>query len=313
MTVTTQNCTELSVEAENLRRSSMSPETVRAYASHWNKFVDWCRSTGVKAIPTTTTTMANYLGTIPSDRSLSTITGIVSAIKKKHGWHREQIIGLPSVYEEVVDGFRREHPKVVHRAPPISLELLERTVPTIPETLVGTRNRAMLLLDFFTGFRRSEITSLLSEHVVVLPCGNLSVTLLQSKTNILPETLYVYRRSEEKASVCPVRAVEEWRRLSAITSGQLFRRFTPSGRMLDDGIQPAQFNKVLKQYFGTEFSGHSMRRGVATAMDTGGMSIPEISSRLRHKSTQTTMGYVEVNRGIQAAENMEKAFAKAKQ
>lgn len=239
---------------------------------------------------------------------MSTLHLIVAAIKHAHESRNLQIDGLPCVYSEVLAGFRRNNAHLVHRAPPIDLELLESVTSAIPSTAIGLRDKAMLLLSFFTGFRRREITSLQTEHVTILPDGNMETILLQSKTSALPETLYVQRRSEEKASVCPVRAVQEWRRIANITSGSLFRRFTPQGKVSPYGIDAQTFYMMVKKYFGKGYSGHSMRRGVATTMDQCGMSLPEISSRLRHKSTQTTMGYVEVNRGIQAAQKMEEAF-----
>lgn len=302
----------LSVAAEQLRRSSLAPRTLEQYLQRWDRFVEWCRSQGVSSLPASSTTIANYLGTIDSALSISTLTGIVAAIKYTHKRDRLQIEGPSDVYTEVIAGFQRSHPHIVNKAVPIELELFEQTMSTMFDTLMACRDRAMLSLAFFTAFRRSEIVSLQSEHVTVLPDGNLQVILLKSKTSVLPQTLYVSRRAEEKASSCPVRAVEEWRRRARITSGPLFRRCDSTGKPSECQLSSQSFDVVLKKYFGQQYSGHSMRRGVATTMDQCGMSLPEISSRLRHKSTHTTMGYIEINRGIQAAGNMEDAFAKGK-
>lgn len=304
----------LTPDAEALRQNSMAPSTLRAYGSAWTQFVNYCAFVGAPALPTHAAVVANYLSTINTDKSVSLVHLIVSAIKRRHDWDGLQIQGDLRLISSAMEGFKKSKARVVHKAAAIGIELLEKVVREIPRSLIGLRDRAMFLLNFYCGFRRSEVISLLSEHVTLLPDGNFEIVLLQSKTSDVPITMHVSRNQDSVDGVlCPVRAVEAWREAAGIFEGALFRSMSGCGTVNPRPIHVNAFNLRIKAYFGDDFSGHSFRRGLATTLNAGGMNLPEISTQLRHADTKTTMGYIQTATGLEAAENVQKAVAKKRQ
>lgn len=300
----------LSPEAEQLRQRVLAPETARVYSSLWRDFAEWCVRNGCPVLPTQSNVVVNYLSTIPIQRSYSLVNSIVSAIKFKHLWHEVNIEGNQNTISMALEAFHKSYARVVRKAPEIDLELLEKVCASLPDTLLGLRDRAMFLLTFYAGFRRCEVVSLKSEHVRALPCGNIEIVLLQSKTSDQPVTLHVARNSNSAdGRLCPVRTIEEWRNRTGITEGPLIRP-AAKGKLGSVHLAANSFNQAIKRMFGAQYSGHSFRRGLATEMNDCGMPLSQIATQLRHADTKTTFGYIENATGIAAAEDIQQAFAR---
>ena len=92
----------------------------------------------------------------------------------------------------------------------ISIPDLKKMVAKIPDTLIGKRDRAILLLGFAGAFRRAELVAIDVEHCAVTPEG-MTVDLKKGKTDQEGEGILVGIPRGEDEATCPIRAVENWR------------------------------------------------------------------------------------------------------
>ncbi len=309
---------ELAPEAKVFASRSRADNTRRAYESQWSRFALWCEHHGLSPRPAHRTTVANYLTYLASygvdpelDRALKregplkapSIKQAKAVIGKAH-----KDAGLPSPTEtrEVLDvweGIQRTLGSQVDKKAPILPDQLAAMLALTPGTLLGARDRAILLLGWAGAFRRSELVALDVEDLFRGDePGTLVAFLRKSKTDprgtgkrkpILPS---------EDESLCPVRAVTAWLKASGITTGPIFRPTSPDGRSVlerrlsDDMV----YETVLLYVDGAGldpgvfkgFGAHSLRAGFCTTAVEAGKDLDQIMQVTGHAKVDTLMGYV---------------------
>jgi integrase len=173
-------------------------------------------------------------------------------------------------------------------------------------TLRGLRDRAMLLLGFAGGLRRSEIVGLdvgadQTEDgrgwIEILDKG-LLVTL-RGKTGW--REVEIGRGSSD--ATCPVVALQTWLTLARIGHGPLFRRVTGNGKGVGaDRLNDQQVARLVKRTAlaagirgdlteserHTRFAGHSLRAGLASSAE---IEERYVQKQLGHASAEMTRRY----------------------
>ncbi|MCW3841770.1 site-specific integrase [Micromonospora yasonensis] len=169
------------------------------------------------------------------------------------------------------------------KAKPLLVTNLRAVVATLDtDRLAGVRDRAVLVLGFALGARRSEIAALDIEDLDFNDNG-VEVLIRRSKTDKDAAGRKVHLPDGTNLDTCPVRTVRAW--LAAIeehgvTSGALFRRIdkdgqmgrAPHGRGSAGGRITGQPGAIIVRRIAltagldaaSAFSGHSLRRGFAT-------------------------------------------------
>src|ERR1700682_1115276 len=104
-------------------------------------------------------------------------------------------------------------------SPPRCGAMVETLSPT---SLIGVRDRALLLVGFAGAFRRSEVVSLDVADVTFGGDG-LVVQLRRSKTDQEGEGRKVGLPFGSNPLTCPVRSLRAWLTAAAITGGPIFR------------------------------------------------------------------------------------------
>jgi len=180
------------------------------------------------------------------------------------------------------------------------LETLDRA------SLRGLRDRAMLLIGFAGGLRRSEITGLdlgrdQSEDgrgwVEIFERGLLLT--LRGKTGW--REVEIGRGSRE--ATCPVVALETWIRFARIARGPLFRRVTGKGKDVGpDRLNDQEVARLVRKTAlaagvrgdlpeaerGQKFAGHSLRAGLASSAE---VDERHVQKQLGHASAEMTRRY----------------------
>ena len=124
---------------------------------------------------------------------------------------------------------------------------LRRLLTATPEdTLGGRRDRALLLLGFAGGFRRSELVALELEDLADSEHG-LRVRLRRSKTDQEAEGDVKGIPWGSHPETCPVRAVRAWLEASGITEGPLFRAVDRHGRLGSGRLGDRAAAEVVKR------------------------------------------------------------------
>ena len=89
----------------------------------------------------------------------------------------------------------------------------------LPKTRAGIRDRAILLLGFAAALRRSELAALRVEDIDIAQHG-MRRELRRSKTDQEGQGQSVF--VPRGAALCPVRAVQDWLRVSGVSEGSCF-------------------------------------------------------------------------------------------
>ena len=173
-------------------------------------------------------------------------------------------------------------------------------------TLRGIRDRAMLLLGFAGGLRRSEIVGLdVGEDqtedgrgwIQILDKGVLLT--LRGKTGW--REVEIGRGSTD--TTCPIVALEMWLKLARIAHGPLFRRVIGQGKGVGaDRLNDKQVARLVKTAAlaagvrgdlsedarGVLFAGHSLRAGLASSAE---VDERYVQKQLGHVSAEMTRRY----------------------
>lgn len=248
-------------------------------------------------LPAAPDTVAFYLSDLASTHKASTLTRRISAISQAH-----QIAGIDTPTQSakvrlVMAGIRRTKGTAAAAKSPVLVDDLKRMISRMPGSLLGVRDRALLLIGFTGGFRRSELTGLDRDSVELTREG-LVVTLRRSKTDqdgIGRKVGIPYGSNPE---TCPVRAFSAWLEASGIADGPLFRPITRHGRMSADRLSAYAVALVVKRCAkavgleASEFAGHSLRSGLATSAAMAGASERAIMNQTGHRSLTTVRRYI---------------------
>ena len=143
------------------------------------------------------------------------------------------------------------------------------------------RDKALLLLGFATGLRRSELVGLRTTDAKLTSSG-MTLQICRSKTDQNGEGRHIVVARHQTA-LCPVSALEAWLTNSAIIDGLLFRPIDQLGRVANTGLSGGAVSLILKQRLAAAglgnagFSGHSLRR-VCDEFGNGGGAALENSA-----------------------------------
>ncbi len=284
-------------QARAYAHRAKSPNTRRAYRADWADFSAWCRAHDRTPLPAAPETVALYLADAAARCKTSTLVRRLSAIAQAH-----QVAGHPSPTKDqsvraVAAGIRRAKGTAQQGKAPTVTADVRRMVDALPATLMGRRDRALLLLGFAGAFRRSELVALDVADVAERPEG-LAVTIRRSKTDQEGAGRVVGIPYGSHYESCPVRALRAWLAAASITSGPLFQAINRHDQLLPGRLSPQGVARAVKRaavaagFDPTPYAGHSLRAGLATAAAEAGVSERAIMTQTGHKSLPMVRKYI---------------------
>src|SRR5450755_4012018 len=158
---------ELIEDAERYTAAAQALNTTRAYASDWSQFQAWCDRYRLESLPASAAVIGLYVTSLAKrGLALSTIRRRAAAIARAH----RQAEHLPATSDPrvltVMEGIARVHGSAPHKKTALLRDPLLELVDRIdPSATVGLRDRALLLLGFAVGLRRSELVALAVEDL----------------------------------------------------------------------------------------------------------------------------------------------------
>jgi integrase len=305
----------LAEKAAGYAEAAKASNTRRAYRSDWLAFKAWCVSRGLGAMPAAADTVLGYLIDHAGQLKVSTLQRRLSAIREAHLYAQQPLDTSSAAFRDVWRGIRRTHAVPANKKAPLLTVSLRRALGTLPDTLAGRRDMALLLIGFAGALRRSELASLeiaprdgAPGWIAENPDG-LSIHLGATKTDQTGEGDVLGVPYGANAETCPVRAYKAWLAASGITTGPAFRGIDRHGHIADEAISDRAVALIVKRTVvagellggatpaeaesaARRFAGHSLRAGLATsaaALDAPGHAIQR---QLRHKRFDTTAGYI---------------------
>jgi len=202
-----------------------------------------------------------------------------------------------AVVSEVWKGIRRTKGTAEEGKKPLLTADLKCMITALPADLQGVRDRALLLVGFAGGFRRSELARLRLEDLQETPEG-LVALLRKSKTDQEGQGRPVALPYGSDPLTCPVRAVKNWIEWAGIATGPLFRGIDQLGLVSPEALCPDSVAWIVKRAArradlkAVEYSGHSLRAGLATQAAMNGASELAIMKQTGHRSLATVRRYI---------------------
>ena len=140
--------------------AAKAPNTRRAYASDWEHFAAWCQRHGLAEMPATPGAVAAYLTAHAESLKVSTLGRRLAAIRAAHSSAGKALDLTGQAFRDVWAGIRRERGARPVRKRALVTADLRSAIAATPDTLIGKRDRALLLIGFASALRRSELASL---------------------------------------------------------------------------------------------------------------------------------------------------------
>lgn len=272
-------------EVEDLLASSVSRNTQEAYAGHWNRFVAWCNAYGEQALPVQETTVVRYL-TDRRDLKIKSLRVVAAAIARAQvdaGYKSFSLRDYPKV-GRLLKALQRKRQEEVTKKKAFLLPALRSGLPQ-GSSERAVRDRALLLVGFFTAMRRSELVNLRWKDLTEQPNGDFSCYIGVSKTDqeAAGQTVILEATGDE---FCPVKALCAWRDLRP--SEGLGLVFPVSTDTVARIVKAAAKRAGLDE---SAFGGHSLRSGFVTSAVAAGVTQHDIMGVTRHTSSKMVEEY----------------------
>jgi integrase len=279
--------------------AAKADNTRRAYRSDWRSFESWCRSHTLASLPATPDTVALYLTASAADHKPASLQRQLTSINKAH-----QTAGFPApasmqhaVVSETMKGIRRTLGTAQPGKDPLLTTDIREMLDALEEGLLGCRDRALLLVGFAGGFRRSELVGLEVEDITETADG-LVIRVRRSKTDPEAKGITVALPYGSSVATCPVRSYRAWMAKAEISSGPAFRGVDRHGRVSPQRMNAGSVARLIKRAAEAaglnpaQYAGHSLRAGFATQAFLNGAAEVSIMRQTRHKSLNTLRKYI---------------------
>ncbi|MBN1890352.1 MAG: tyrosine-type recombinase/integrase [Thermoflexales bacterium] len=316
--IITANQDRVTVYTDQARRyagNSKAANTKRAYKVAWGDFERFCGGRDLSTLPADVSTVVEYLTDL-ADRGqkMSTIKVKRAAISFAHVAARQQDPTQHGDVKILMAGIARTLGTRKAKKAAVTVEELQAMIAALDtSTLAGKRDKALLLVGFAGGFRRSELVGLDVANIRVN--GKLVITLPKSKTDQEGEGLQKHILPLDGSDLCPVLALRDWLDAAGIQSGPVWRNFDIDGNLTGDRLTAQSVALIVKRAAKAAgldwraFSGHSLRAGFITSAHVAGADTADIMAQTGQKSSETVRGYIR-DAGLGAGRAMLAAFGK---
>lgn len=276
--------------------TSKAPNTRKAFKADWTAFSQWCEDKDLSPLPAVPQVIATYIADLAQTHKVATIKRRLSTISQAHKAAAVENPIYSSLVKATMDGITKEQGKAPAQKRAARRDDIKAMIETLPDGLLGLRDKALLLVGFAGGFRRSELVGLNVEDIEIRAEG-MAINVRHSKTDQLGlgEKVGI---SNGRNGLCPVNALRRWLEDSGIASGPIFRYVDKGGHIHDSRLTDRVVSMVIKRAAEragldpAEYAGHSLRAGLATEAAANGAREMDIMRQTRHKSEQMVRRYV---------------------
>ena len=283
--------------ADGFARKAKAANTRKAYTADWDDFGHWCQRFRRTPLPSSPETVALYLADCSTRLKASTLQRRLATIAEAH-----KTAGLESPTRSpqvrlVWAGIRREKRVAQDHRRPVLTRHLRAMLAHLPDSLLGARDRALLLLGFAGAMRRSELVGLDVADLAFTDDG-LVVVVRRSKTDQAGVGRRVGIPVGSHPDTCPVRAVQGWLDAARLDDGPVFRRVDRHGFVANIRLCGRAVAEVVKRSLVAAgksarlYAGHSLRAGLITQAAMNGVSERAIAEQSGHKSLLVLRRYI---------------------
>lgn len=270
---------------------SIAPATRRAYDSDLAHFEAWG---GI--LPASPEVVASYLAAHVNLLSVATLVRRVASLSTAHEAKTLPNPCRSKLVRSTLRGIKRIVGTAQRQAKVLTRDDLFLALDKMGDSIKDARDRALLLLGFATGLRRSELVSLDCEDIERVRQG-VVVTLRRSKTDQEGDGRRIgipFGRTRH----CPVGSLDRWLSRAGIERGPIFRPVNRHGQVQAGRLAGAAIAELVRQRVSAVgmdpvgFSGHSLRAGLATSAARLGVPASKIRAQTGHASDVMLSRYI---------------------
>jgi len=283
------NIKNLELETIKNLKNSKSINTLRAYQSDYRDFSLFCSKNGFQVMPTQPKILALYLTHLSSFSKYSTLKRRLASIAILHKTKGHYIDTKHPIIIENLMGIKRKNGTNQKGKKPILINDLKKIIEAIYQSNEKNnkkiRDKALILIGFSGGFRRSELVNIEYEDIDFVSEG-IKIFIKKSKTDQSGEGMIKAIPYFDNQKFCPVIAIKNWIELITLKSGKIFN------------ISDKNVALIIKKYANLagldseKYAGHSLRSGFATSAAEAGAEERNIMTMTGHKSTEMVRRYI---------------------
>ena len=281
-----------SLEIETLKnlKNSKANNTLRAYQSDFSDFSNFCTKNGFSFMPTQPKIIALYITHLSKSFKFSTLKRRIASISVIHKLKGHYLDTKHPIIMENLLGIKRTLGSRQKAKKPILINDLKLIIKAIDQDKI--RDKALILLGFAGGFRRSELVNVYFQDIDFVTEG-VKILIRRSKTDQSGEGSIKAIPYFENQEFCPVIALKNY----------LNKKFSNSDKSQKDvkifEISDKSVALIIKRYAekagldSSKYAGHSLRSGFATTAAEFGAEERNIMAMTGHKTTQMVRRYIQ--------------------
>jgi len=283
------NIKNLEFETISNLKNSKAQNTLRAYQADFRDFSNFCNQNGFKEMPTEPKILSLYITHLSAISKYSTLKRRIASIGVLHKMRGHYLDTKHPIIIENLMGIKRKNGVNQKGKKPLLINDLKLLINVIHQYQKNTkkllRDKAVLLIGFAGGFRRSELVQIEYEDLDFVSEG-LKIFIKRSKTDQSGEGSTKGIPYFDNQNYCPVIALKEWLKHSNIKIGKIFN------------VSDKTVALIIKKYSNlagldsNKYSGHSLRSGFATSAAEAGAEERSIMAMTGHKSTEMVRRYI---------------------
>ena len=277
-----------SLEIETLKnlKNSKANNTLRAYKSDFKDFSIFCVKNGFSSVPSQPKIIALYITHLSKTSKFSTLKRRIASISVMHKLKGHYLDTKHPIIMENLHGIKRSLGSRQKAKKPILINELKLIIKAIDKEKI--RDKALILIGFSGGFRRSELVNLDYNDIEFVTEGA-KILIKKSKTDQSGEGSIKAIPYFENKEFCPVLALKNYfnERFKKKIEGKVFE------------ISDKSVALIIKKYAekagldASKYAGHSLRSGFATTAAEFGAEERNIMAMTGHKTTQMVRRYIQ--------------------
>ena len=278
-----------SLEIETLKnlKNSKSHNTLRAYQADFRDFSLFCSKNGFSSMPTEPKIVALYITNLSKSSKFSTLKRRIASISVIHKIKGHYLDTKHPIIMENLHGIKRTLGSRQKAKKPILINDLKLIIKAIDEKKI--RDKALILIGFAGGFRRSELVNIYYDDVEFVTEG-IKILIKRSKTDQSGEGIIKAIPYFNNKEFCPVLTLKKYIDSKFLNKDKKEKIFEISDKSV------ALIIKKYAQKAGLDssrYSGHSLRSGFATTAAEFGAEERNIMAMTGHKTTQMVRRYIQ--------------------
>ena len=273
---------------DNLKNSKAS-NTIRAYRADIADFIGFCNQHNLKFLPADPNTVSLYLTYLSKTLKFSTLKRRLASLSMYHKIKGHYLDTKHPIISENLLGIKRIKGSIQIGKKPILINDLKLIIDAINKDKISEyeklKNKALILIGFAGGFRRSELVGLLIDDLDFVKEG-IKIMIRRSKTDQSGEGFVKGIPYFNNPEYCPVINLTNYMKEMKQNSTKLFNICDKSV-----ALKIKKYAKLagLDQ---NKYAGHSLRSGFATSTAEMGAEERSIMAMTGHKTTQMVRRYI---------------------